>query len=312
MSLENLYIDYNISIAPQGHKHNRDGWINTKCPHCAGQSSDGYHLGYNLRGNYFSCYHCGGVGVEYTISALLTISKSQAIDLLNRYDVKRGGFFSRKDQSKTVNIYPFKFPNGTTHLNSVHKKYLKSRGFNPDLLEKKYGLMATGPLSYLSDGEKKKIDYRFRIVVPIFWNKKVVSFQTRDYTEKTTLRYIACPKKREIIHHQHILYGKKLPYAPPKRGIIVEGVTDVWRFLGFAFATFGISYTTKQLNIIRKLFDEVDIIYDPEKQAQDQARKLQIDLMTRGVKANNICLEKDPGDLSHSEAGKLLKDLKYI
>lgn len=307
MSLEQLYIDHGVEIAPEDHKHSRDGWINVVCPNCTDVASEGFHLGFNTNNSYFSCYHCGGLPIIKTISSLLSIRYDQAKDLIKKYDIKNSKVRRKKNFAK-VNLHSFKLPSNTDIMNKAHRRYLKSRGFDPEYLEKEFGLLGTGPFSKLD-----KTEYKFRIIAPILWDGNTVSFQSRDYTEKQELRYLTCARNRELIHHKHILYGKNpMPYTRVKRGIIVEGITDVWRFGSMSYATFGIGYTIEQVNVIRKMFEEVVIIFDEEKRAQVKARKLYIDLLSRGVKVSNVVLNLDPGSLSQKKADKLLCKLKFI
>lgn len=304
MGLEQLYNDYNIEIAPKGHKHNREGWLNTACPVCASESNIGYHLGFNVHGSYFTCYHCGGLPITKTIAQLTGSSFTQAQDLIKKYDIKNTKL-RRTEAPVTINIKPLKFPTYTEKMGKAHKRYLEERGYNADYLEKEFGLLGTGPLSRL-DG----IEYKFRILAPIYWNGKLVSFQTRDYTKKHQLRYITCPKAREKIHHKHILYCKS--NEPAERGIIVEGIFDVWRFGEFGYSTFGIGYTPQQVRAIKKILKKVVVVFDPDKNAQKRAKELVKELLFAGIDAQNILLDKDPGDLTQKEANSLLKKLKFV
>jgi DNA primase len=305
MSLEQLYIAYNIDIAPEGHKHNRDGWINTECPHCSG--SGGYHLGFNIDGGYYSCYHCGGHNLGKTLSKLLKVPYHRAIVIAKEYNVKSTSRRRLEASSPKVNINPFRFPTKTKELTAVHRKYLEGRRFDPDYLIEDFEIKGSSVFSKLEG-----IDYGRRIIAPIYWNDEIVSFQGRDYTDKHPIKYLACPKKREVMEHQTILYGKGIvTEAPPKRVIVVEGITDVWRFGEYAVSTFGIAYTPEQVRWISKLYEEVVVIYDPEPQAQSQAKKLIADLRFRGVKAQNIKLGSDPGELSQKKANRLLHTLGF-
>jgi DNA primase len=137
-----------------------------------------------------------------------------------------------------------------------------------------------------------------------------VSFQSRDYTGKNDMRYLACPMKIEQVHHKHILYRKK--GAHNEVGICVEGITDVWRFVDNAFATFGIAYTPAQVRVISKLYKRVVTLFDPEPQAQSQAIKLGAELTFRGVEVENISLATDPAEMSQADADYLKKQLKII
>ena len=58
MNIIQLFEDYKIPYFTEGYKYCRPGWVNIDCPFCIG--SPGPHLGYNLSGNYFNCWRCGG------------------------------------------------------------------------------------------------------------------------------------------------------------------------------------------------------------------------------------------------------------
>ena len=163
-------------------------------------------------------------------------------------------------------------------------------------------MLGTGPVSSL-DG----INYKFRIVTPIFWQGEQVSFQARDITNKSKLKYITCPKDRELIHHKHILYSSSV--LPSYTGIIVEGKTDVWRFGDSAYATFGIKYTPTQVRLIANMFKRVAVIFDDETQAIIQANKLVGELKFRGVDAWTVSIDGDPGSMKQSEADYLIKNI---
>jgi DNA primase len=198
----------------------------------------------------------------------------------------------------------FYLPSGLAQLQTNHRKYLRGRGFDPDILEHDWGLLGSGPISLLD-----KIDYRFRIIIPFVWDGVTVSFDSRDITEKHTSKYMACPKNRELIPHKSILYGKQEHWSDV--GICVEGPTDVWRFGTSAFATSGIKYTPSQVRVMAKLFKKIWICFDAnESQAHESAKSLRGDLRFRGVDAQLADFgTDDPGSMSQEDADKFVKSL---
>ena len=302
MNIQKLYEDFSISYAPEGGRHYRDGWINTVCPFCSGHK--GYHLGWNLDDNYFHCWRCGSHRTIPTISKLIKLPEKEVKQILRQYkiDVPKA-----KEPKVKIRRKAHRLPSNTEPLSARHKNYLIERGFNADYLEKKYGLLGTGPVSSL-DG----INYKFRIVAPICWLDSPVSFQARDITDRSKLKYITCPKDRELIFHKDILYMsgfQKDPSIPLDIGICVEGITDVWRFGSYSFATFGIEYTHKQVRLIAKMFKRVAVIFDDETQAIIQANKLVGELKFRGVDAWRVSIDGDPGGMKQSEADSLVKTI---
>jgi DNA primase len=193
-------------------------------------------------------------------------------------------------------------PSYTEPMGSNHRQYLIRRGFDPDELGKLWNLVGTGPISKL-DG----LDFKHRIIIPIVWDQKEVSFTSRDITNKHPLRYITCPKDRELIHHKEIIYGRQEYWKDI--GICVEGPTDVWRLGVNSFATFGIKYIPQQVRIIAKTFKRVAVVYDDDPQAVVQAKKLVADLRFRGVDAFHVPIVGDPGGMKQEDANYLIKQI---
>ena len=195
-----------------------------------------------------------------------------------------------------VEKHALKLPPASEPLTERHKRYLTRRGFDAELLEKKYGLLGTGPSSTL-DG----IDYKHRIVIPIMWEGELVSFQTRDITNKSKLKYVACPGFRERVDHKTILYGDG-KWDRDKPVIVVEGVTDAWKLPWQTVAVFGIQFKLEQCRVLANLFREVIVVFDEDPQAIVQSKKLTAKLDMMGVRVRSEFIKGDPGDMEHDEA----------
>jgi 5S rRNA maturation endonuclease (ribonuclease M5)/transposase-like protein len=305
--IEDLFHDFGVDTAPEGHKHSRPGWVNVECPFCSGEH-EGYHLGYNIDEKYFYCWRCGRentYSITNTIAKIIGVDKKFASKLAKQYDI-----YSKKRRKTnhvvTVNRKPHKLPTDTRDMTKRHKRYIEKRGFDPDLIEQQYGVLGTGPASVLDN-----ISYKHRILIPIYYKGEQVSFQARDITGKSQKRYLACPKVREKIDHKHTLYG--YDQCKSDTAIVVEGFFDAWRFPRYAVATYGIEYTREQL-ILLSQFNRVITIFDPDekgKQSQKQAKKLRKELTFRGVKCDNVILNADPADTPQEEADYLLKQLIF-
>jgi len=299
MDIIQLYKDYGIDYKTEGHKHCRPGWVNIECPFCTG--NPGYHLGTPITGGPFHCYRCGKKYPSQVIVKLLNVSEFEAKKLLIEYI---GTSVIKKAPEATINLKPFKYPSNTTELTKKHKIYLEKRKFDPDKLIAEWSLLGTGIYSVLDEA-----DYRNRIIAPIEWNNQTVSFQGRDITNNSTEKYKACPKSREIIHHQHILYGKQECWND-RIGIGVEGITDVWRFGYKSFGVYGIEYTNYQVKEICRHFDRIAICFDGgEIQAKQKADELVAELRFRGKEAFRVDIIGDPGSMDQSEADYLVKQL---
>lgn len=296
VKLVELLQDFEIPFQQEGHKHCRPGWVNMECPFCTG--NPGLHLGYCLKDDYFRCWRCGWHSIPATIAKLAHIDIVSARKLIKTY----GGRSYVRIENHQEEHKPFELPTGVTSLTARHKKYLQLRGFDPTTLEQEWSLRGTGPVSSLDD-----YDYKLRILIPIYWDDKMVSFQTRDITNKALAKYKACPKDREITHHKKILYGKQEEWG--LFGICVEGVTDVWRLGSRAFATFGINYKMSQVRVITTIFKSVAVVFDDDPQAKKQAEKLVMDLELYGIQAWQVTIASDPGSLTQNAADQLVKDL---
>ena len=167
---------------------------------------------------------------------------------------------------------------------------------------RKYLIQSTGPASRLDT-----TDFKHRIIIPIFWHGKTVSFQGRIIRDGVEPKYKACPKDRELIHHKHILYGRSDKWGDV--GICVEGVTDVWRFGDPAFAVFGIEYKRQQIRKIAKIFRRVAVVFDDDPQAVRQADKLVTQLRLLGVDAWRESVVGDPGGMDQAEADYFVKQI---
>lgn len=297
MDIIRLYRDYGVDHKAEGHKHTRPGWVNTECPFCTG--NPGMHLGWNLKEEYFFCWRCGWHAPIATLSELLKLEPRTIIPILKQYELNRTVYNQSKIEKKT-----FKFPSSLSHLKTSHKKYLKGRGFDPDKLEVEWMLQGTSPVSRLDN-----LSYKFRILIPFYWNGEVVSFDSRDITENQKEKYLACPAYYETIGHKEILYGDQEQWDP-QLGICVEGPTDVWRLGKMAFATSGIQYKREQIRIMSNTFKRIAVVYDDDPQAQVQAKKLVAELKFRGVDAWNVPIKGDPGSMTDKQAKELITYIK--
>ena len=306
MDIIKFYEDYKIPFQVEGHKHCRPGWVNIECPFCTG--NPGVHLGFSLTENYFHCWRCGGKDTIKTLQKLIGCSRGEASRIFREYGGKRKPKLPTavKAQLRPVKKKVFRFPTGTMSLQKFHRIYLKKRGFDPKELEQEWNLLGTGPVAYLKEGDFKR-DYRMRIIIPIHWSGEVVSFQARDVTGRSELKYKACPKDREKIHHKSILYG--MDKVEGNKVVVVEGVTDVWRLGPGSVATFGTAWKEQQLSRLCR-FKEVYLMFDNDKAGTKAAEKMRKELLAEGIKSEIISVDVgDPGDLDQVKARKLMKDL---
>ncbi len=298
MNIVQLYQDFGLFIAPENHKHYREGWVNVTCPFCSG--NPGYHLGWHEEDEYFVCWRCGGHHINETFSRLLNININEVHSILKKYNK----FIITEKKDVKIKLQPFKLPSGTQdNLEISHRKYLLKRNFDPDEIQRIWKIKATTTYGKLDD-----IDYKHRIIIPIYWNDEVVTFQGRDITDKHPMKYLACPENREIKNIKTILYGNQNKWTD--LGICVEGVTDVWRFGESSCGIFGIKFKSQQVRVLAKTFKRVAVVFDDDSQAKIQAKKLVSELLFRGVDAFSVTINGDPGGMEQDEADNFVRNLQ--
>lgn len=183
-------------------------------------------------------------------------------------------------------------PKGLAPMQEAHRKYLRSRGYDPDELERRWSLQGLG----LEAGE-----LRWRIFIPVILHGKTVSWITRSISDKEVARrYYTATKKQEVYFHKDLLYG--IDYARYSI-VIVEGVFDAWRIGPGAVATFGTRVSDAQIVQIAS-FQERYICFD--KGAERYSQRLVNELSLYPGKTYEVQLNaKDPGSATQKELKKL-------
>lgn len=276
------------------------GFIAFPCPYCRGEShkNTSYYGAIHNQYNYFRCWKCGKKPLK-EVFYLLTGQNWEEISQNYKADYDIRDIYILKNTEETRKSPPalLSLPSEARELGDREKAYLESRGFEPEAIIKRYGLVSTG-----FTGE-----YKFRIIIPIYWGGRLVSYQGRDYTGLSNLRYKACSKEKEIIHHKHILYGGENTQG--EHIICVEGIIDKWKMGEKAVATFGTGYTKQQLVLLSR-YKKVSVLFDGEPEANKHAENLANSLAGLNVDVEIVYLKSgDPGDLSIEEAGELAREI---
>jgi len=288
MSIEKLLQDYNIPTSTSGSDW-QPGWIQISCPFCGDPK---FHGGFNISGNYYNCWKCGHHTLEDVLSALLGVKWFEAKEILKQYKSDSNVQQTAKKQAKAKKI---EWPANCHSISGRHKKYLTNRNFNPMKIYRDWQIQGTGPIG----------PYKFRIIIPIYFNGKLVSYQGRDITDKSDLRYKACPIEKEVIHHKHIVYG--IDHVKNKKAVIVEGVFDVWRLGYGAVCTFGTEVTNEQVLLLAERLERAYICFDDE-DAEGKAESLGNRLIALGVEVDLISIDaEDPAELTELQARKVIK-----
>lgn len=277
--------DNNIQYKTEG-KNCSIGFINICCIFC---NDSGFHLGISEKGTHGSCWRCKSHSIYDIIKKLNPNDNPN--EILKQYDTS---FISTKIKEKLkYNNTSIKVPGDK--LANIHKQYLKSRGFDPDYLENKYKLKGT--LTHPK--------FNFRLVIPIYYNNKVVTYQTRGLTKDDS--YINCVPELEIIPIKDILYN--LNNCKKDYIVVVEGVMKVFRLGDNSACTFSKNFSNKQLQLLSK-YKRVFVYFDNDDPGKQGSIKLTSMLDSIGVECYKIDNNKPPDELTELEALKIMKEIE--
>lgn len=257
------------------------GWVGVSCPFCG---DNNFHGG--IKGFSYTCWKCGTHTLADYIKEVLDIPSAYSI--IKEYDNEEDVSYEKKEARASSIILP-----GDLN-NEAARNYLRARKFDPEYLESKYKIRYTGITG----------DLKYRIVIPIFYNGELVSYQARDYTNKQEIRYKTLSVEKSIINPKYLLYNHD--FVSGNIIGVCEGPFDAIRMGDGFVATLGTRVTEEQ---IRKLivYEKVYILFDPEEEAQERANKLAEKIASFGKEVYVIDTElsHDPGDMTEDEVQEI-------
>jgi len=276
-------------------------WCNVCCPFC---SDSKFHLGYPTDGGNFFCFRCGPLPEDETVAALLGVDLPKARRLCREHRVSEG---HRKDLSAgpgttrvpRINTLETRLPYGTSPMTNRHRTYLRRRGFDPDQLERDWGLCGTGNLG----------SFAHRIIIPIYdRDKKLICYQGRDVTGKSPMRYKSCPDALAATPIKNCIYG--LDRLKGDLVVVTEGAAKVWRLGTPAVCTFGATVTDAQVLLLRR-FRRRMVLFDGDDTGRVQAQTLaaRLSLFPGVTEIVELPGPDGPDDLTDLEAHELMAEL---
>jgi len=182
---------------------------------------------------------------------------------------------------------------------SVKRYFQDERKNNLDVLYNSYGVVYAYEYPVNDMGK----DYSWlagRVFIPVFNNGSLIGWQARisDNTTFTKQKYYNCPgwQKSSSIYNLDNARKNRL-------GLLVEGVTDVWRVGAGAFSTYGKSLSTVQEDIITSNWESVGVLYDPDTD-NDKTKSAMKAIMRLRNKVKNVFRinlpdGRDPADCSY-------------
>jgi hypothetical protein len=219
------------------------------------------------------------------------------------YDLRK----THIEQGKTVDIDKIRmnWPGEVVRIDKLpydHPaiQYLAlTRGFDPEFIGKFYNVhFCTESTSFV---------YRNRLIIPIYHNKKMVGWQARaaydtDWKLSHLPKYITAPgtPRRQILYN----LGNAAQY---RTGVVVEGVTDVWRYGPMAVCTLGAAFTAAQQALFCNTFKDGSgvLLYDPDMRQKQAKKHAAIVTSCQTKLKNGFCAVylpegTDPGSLDRS------------
>jgi hypothetical protein len=289
--------DYGIEYTTHAGNLSKGWLLAMDCVFC-GHHNGKHHLGIPNEGNRSFCWSCGSHSLYETLKAI-----TPSVNYYTLLETYAGWIDDRallkKKKVTHVESVPFEFD----PLGKVARKYLKKRGFDPDILQDKYKFRDGGCIG----------DYKYRVIIPIIYNGAVVSYQGRSYNPAVEPKYRFLPEEKCAMNPKHIFFN--LDNARGDHVICVEGVFDAIKLAGEdckdVIASLGISTTEEQVQLLAKRFKKVSICNDPEPVAIERARKMAVKLSALGVEAEVIDTERDYdlGDSSAEECNTLKEEI---
>lgn len=288
--------EYNIEYSTFG-KNVQTGWAGITCPlpDC-GDTSD--HGGFNLIGGYYHCWRCGGHQVETVIRYLLNCTYSEALRIKDEFSDK---YIIQQKAKERKKVRSVNLP-GCEKLLFCDRKYLEGRGFDPDFIFNRYQIHGSDLVG----------DWRYRIIIPIIYHGKIVSFQGRDITNKQFLRYRTLELEKSVIDPKSIFYGWDQVQGR-ETVVIVEGVFDCWKMGEGVIASLGKNITPYQIKLLvsggfKRVFWLIDCNDERSKEFAEKAAK---DVSIFDVECIIIDMSngKDPGDLTEQEVKEVIREI---
>jgi DNA primase len=285
--------EYNIEWSSSG-KNVQQGWVGITCPmpDC-GDVSD--HGGFNLEDGHYYCWKCGAQSVQIVIKNLLNCTFAEADRIYRKFVDK----YVLQEKKESINAKTVILP-GNPDLMKCDVKYLKGRGFDPDYIKETYRIK----------GSDYAGDWMYRIIIPIYYQNKIVSFQGRDVTNKQYLRYKTLEKEKSIVDPKSIFYGLDDLKNDEIVGV-VEGVFDRWRMGKGFIASLGKNITDNQVKILKQFKRVFFLIDSNDEKSKGFAVRACEQVSAFGSECVVLDMEngKDPGELTEQEVKEVRREI---
>lgn len=313
---------YNVEYVERG-PNVAKGNVNIQCPWC-GDDDRSQHLGINLEKGYWGCWRNKqhrGRKLYRLISKLTGLSYQEARRETGegmRRAANRSVMHSAvAEMDASGNDFEASCYNSELFLprnfRKIGSKYTIERKFihylHKDRLFNKadcWKLARRYKLHYAISG-----DFSDRVIIPVFENRKLMTYLGRSIYSDTALRYLALEKEKSVKQVKDCIYNYDRAKKGGKTLVIVEGAFDAMKIDFYnvrnkirAVALFNMNVEDTQASLLidlEGLFDEYVLILD--RGEESRAVRLEDELFfLKSLKSVFLNHVKDPGDLFPNEA----------
>ena len=299
INFRKIFQDFKINVRDEGKE-----WVNANCPFCTNPPDSHFNGGFDCLSPRFNCWRCGSHSWYDALSKILGLPLNQISQLAKSYT-----FFSPEaGKKKTAQATHIDLPG--FRLNEAEREYLMQRGFNPDYLTNKYHIRGGGIAG----------DWSYRIIIPVYYNRVLVSWTGRSVLSKEFIKEHNIPRYKNLSIEQSVINPKEiffnLDHSMKEQVMLVEGPFDVIRMGDNCICSLGTSMTREQELFLKNRYKKIFICFDNEPSAQKKARKVGTNLAAIGmnVEVVNICEpfgKNDPGELTEEETRIIWKELEF-
>lgn len=298
-----LFKDYKVDYNTRVNK----GWTNCTCPHCEDKT---YNGGFNNIDGHYHCWKCGGHDMKRTLQLVLGIPSNEIKSVLSEYEGRSGVL--QELNKKTAKAKHLELPSDC--FTPAERKYLLSRNFSPRFLHEKYGVVGGGIAG----------DWKYRIIIPLYYKGVLVSWTGRSILDKQTLKDKKIPRYKNLSIEKSIYASKDLFYnmdkSQGKSVILTEGCFDVIR-LGDkdgnsdnVICSLGTQLTEAQVKLLSQHYEKIFIMFDNEPEAQEKARKFGMKIASMGIEVEIVNFYEDfgvndGGECSQEQVDQIRKEL---
>lgn len=287
--LEQLFLEHGVEFRRGGeHHHVRSGWIGVDCPRC-GPDSRNFHLGIHSRDLFAVCWRCGHLSLRESLQDL-GLPASSLRGLIP------GREAARRPESERGRPGTLSEPPGLGPMLPPHRRYLRGRGFDPDELERLWGLRGFGRLG----GQ-----LAWRIWAPVVFGGRPVSWHARAIGGDGK-RWLSAPDAERPVPADRVLYGWDFVRSAC---VLVEGPADAWRIGPGAVAVLGLRTSARQIDLLRRVPRRA-VCFDAEPAAQRRAAEIVRQLSQWPGETFLAELDSgDPGEAGPEEVRRIRREI---